>query len=140
MDDKVADWRGAPITEGALVIYGSPVSRSITLVEGVVRGFTPSGRVWVEITRRSYGKYRRAEVVHVGADRLTVVLSLPPATVETAEEHHRRLDAERAERDRIAATHTITYGPESAPDWQRAPMCARCGTNGYPQLTRVECG
>jgi hypothetical protein len=140
MGDEVVDWRGAPITKGALVIYGSPVSRSITLVEGVVRGFTPSGRVWVEVTRRSYGKYRRAEVVHVGADRLTVVQSRPPAAVETAEEHHQRLDAEHAERDRIAATHTITYEPEDVPGWQRSPVCATCGVNGYWKLTQVECG
>lgn len=31
--DQPLDWRGIPITPGALVIYGAPVGRSIAMVE-----------------------------------------------------------------------------------------------------------
>lgn len=77
------DWRGTEIEVGSLVIYGAPVGRSIALVEGLVDGFTDSGRVWVTIIRRAYGggwsgsKSR----VHVGADRLVVVTELPPSDI-----------------------------------------------------------
>ncbi len=94
------DARGIEITEGASCIYGAPVGRSIALVEGVIDGFTPSGRVWVKVVRRAYGGWglNRAERVHVGADRLVIVDALPacdlPTEVEEVAET-RRLTAER---------------------------------------------
>ncbi|MGW6855823.1 hypothetical protein [Streptomyces xanthophaeus] len=82
------DARGVPITVGATCIYGASVGRSIALVEGVVDGYTASGRVWVKVVRRAYGGsgIDRAERVHVGADRLVIVDALPACDLPTAEE------------------------------------------------------
>lgn len=82
-DHGARDWRGTPITPGALVIYGAQVGRSVTLVEARVADpmCTPSGRIWLEVIRRSYGGWLDAERVHVGADRLTVVDTLPPTAL-----------------------------------------------------------
>jgi hypothetical protein len=87
------DWRSTPITPGALVIYGGPAGRSITMVEARVADpmLSLSGRIWLDIVRRSYA-HTDGGRVHVGADRLTVVTELPPTTVPT--------DAERAARER----------------------------------------
>lgn len=79
------DWRGTPINIGDTVIYGAPVGRSIAMVEGIVDGWTKSGRVNVRITRRAYG-YAGKDVVHVGADRLTIVEKLPDSALPTATE------------------------------------------------------
>jgi hypothetical protein len=93
--DTARDARGIPITEGATCIYGAPVGRSIALVEGVIDGFTPSGRVWVKVVRRAYGGWgtERASRVHVGADRLVIVDALPTSDLPTEEE--------AAERERL---------------------------------------
>lgn len=85
------DWRGTPITPGALVIYGAPVGRSIALVEATVADpmLTPSGRIWLDVIRRAYGGWGDSKRrVHVGADRLTVVDILPPTTMPTDVEKH----------------------------------------------------
>lgn len=78
------DWRGVEITEGALLIYGAGVGRSVALVEATFTGrVTDSGRLWVRIVRRAYGggwSSAKPEV-HIGADRVTVVGSLPPSGV-----------------------------------------------------------
>lgn len=85
MTQNKRDAREVPIEVGATVIYGAPVGRSIALVEGVVDGFTDSGRVWVKIVRRAYGggwadsKSR----VHVGPDRLVIVTELPHSDLPT---------------------------------------------------------
>ncbi len=94
------DARGIEITEGASCIYGAPVGRSIALVEGVIDGFTPSGRVWVRIVRRAYGGgwSDSKDRVHVGADRLAIVVVLPESGLPTQAEEvaeTRRLTAER---------------------------------------------
>jgi hypothetical protein len=91
--NEAKDWRGTPITEGALVIYGASVGRSVTLVEGVVSGFTHSGRVWIEVTRRAWGSSGMdgSPLVHVGPDRLTVVTELPPTNLPT-EDMKRKAD------------------------------------------------
>jgi hypothetical protein len=100
------DARGVVIAEGATCIYGAPVGRSIALVEGVVDGFAPSGRVWVKIVRRAYGGgwSNDRKRVHVGADRLVIVDALPesdlPTDAERAEE--RRKEAIERKRVRIA--------------------------------------
>jgi hypothetical protein len=88
------DARGIPVTVGATCVYGAPVGRSIALVEGVIDGFTPSGRVWVKIVRRAYGGgwATDAKRVHVGADRLVIVDALPTCDLPTAEE---KSEAER---------------------------------------------
>lgn len=79
------DARGVDITEGALCIYGAPVGRSIALVEGVIDGFTASGRVWVKVVRRAYGGGWEGgkDRVHVGPDRLVIVDALPDCTLPT---------------------------------------------------------
>jgi len=101
------DARGVDIVEGASCIYGAPVGRSIALVEGIIDGFTPSGRVWVRIVRRAYGGgwSDSKDRVHVGADRLVIVDALPACDLPTdaeksaqrraeAIEHHHRTIAE----------------------------------------------
>lgn len=79
------DARGIEIREGASCIYGAPVGRSIALVEGVIDGFTPSGRVWVRIIRRAYGGgwSNDRKRVHVGSDRLVIVDALPDSELPT---------------------------------------------------------
>lgn len=97
-DTGPVDWRGTPITPGALVIYGAPVGRSIALVEATVADpmLSPSGRIWLDVIRRAYGYSDMKPKVHVGADRLTVVTTLPPTSLPTdadkyADEERRRL-------------------------------------------------
>jgi hypothetical protein len=103
------DWRGTPITPGALVIYGAPVGRSIAMVEARVGDpmLSPSGRIWLEVDRRSYGGWGDGKRrVHVGADRLTVVTELPPTTMPTEIEKHEAEERERAAREvYVTAAH-----------------------------------
>lgn len=83
----ITDWRGTEITEGALVIYGSGVGRSIQMNEAVV--ISPSSGsgngVKLRIVRRSYSSGTQP-LVTVGADRLTVVESLAPCDLPTQDE------------------------------------------------------
>lgn len=100
MTDVKTDARGVEIVEGASCIYGAPVGRSIALVEGVIDGFTASGRVWVRVVRRAYGGgwSDSKDRVHVGADRLVIVDALPESNLQTQAEkvaETRRLNAER---------------------------------------------
>lgn len=106
------DWRGTPITPGALVIYGAPVGRSIAMVEAIVAApmTTPSGRIWLNVQRRAYGSSWAADgeqirKVHVGADRLTVVGVLPPTLVLTEQEKADRREEQRTRRRRWVDTH-----------------------------------
>lgn len=105
MTETPRDWRGTPIEVGKLVIYGAPVGRSIALVEATVDGFTKSGRVNLRIIRRAHG-YGGKEVVHVGADRLTIVTELPPTDVPTDAEKSAQALRRMKERNRVHATHT----------------------------------
>lgn len=104
-----ADWRGTPITPGALVIYGGPVGRSIQMVEAIVSDpmLTKSGRIWLNIVRRAFHDDTDGRV-HVGADRLTVVTALPPSPLPTATEIR-----ERNERQRVAREVYVTGAHES---------------------------
>lgn len=97
------DWRGTPITPGALVIYGGPAGRSITMVEATVADpmLSPSGRIFLNVVRRSYW-HTDGRKVHVGADRLTVVTELPPTTVPTEVERAARIEAHRKARNAFA--------------------------------------
>ncbi|MEV7416994.1 hypothetical protein [Streptomyces sp. NPDC089919] len=50
------DWRGTPITLGARVLFPRKWglnTHSTEMVEGTVKGFTPAGRVKVQILRSS---------------------------------------------------------------------------------------
>ncbi|MGW2950758.1 hypothetical protein [Streptomyces eurythermus] len=96
------DARGVDIVEGASCIYGAPVGRSIALVEGVIDGFTQSGRVWVRIVRRAYGGgwSDSKDRVHVGADRLVIVDALPESNLPTDAEKVVERRRETIERDR----------------------------------------
>lgn len=140
------DWRGTPITPGALVIYGGPVGRSIQLVEATVADpmLTPSGRIWLNIVRRAYTDDSDGRV-HVGTDRLIVVESLPPTNLPTATEVR-----EKAERCRVAREAYVTAAHEAEqhggsqwgsyqdrergpdrwgrpqPPWQEYVPCERC--------------
>lgn len=113
--DVKKDWRGTPIEIGATVIYGGPVSRSIQMVEAEVIGFTPSDRVRLKIIRRSFtGSYK--EWVDVGHDRLTVVDSLPPCDLPTADDEITKRKAYEADRDRMQATHDLKPRVEAPKD------------------------
>jgi hypothetical protein len=102
-DTVPVDWRGVPITEGCTLIYGAGVGRSVAMVEAVYEGkTTPSGRLWVRVVRRAYGSTGSAADlrVHIGADRVTVVDSLPASDTPTEDEKirtdcHRRADYHR---------------------------------------------
>ena len=107
------DWRGTPITPGALVIYGAPVNRSIALVEAIVADpmLTPSGRIWLEVQRRAYGGWGDgSRRVHVGADRLTVVDSLPPTTRLTEQEKADRYEEQVTRREAWQDRHHAEQG------------------------------
>jgi hypothetical protein len=129
------DARGVVINQGDTVIYGAPVGRSIALVEGVADGWTESGRVWVRVVRRAYGHGRR-ERVHVGADRVVVVLALPDTEKETDADKHAREDVARAERLRIFQTHDVVE-----PHWTecRSCYCSVCGVTDRYNLMSREC-
>lgn len=134
MSDPIRDWRGTIIEPGQTVIYGSSVGRSIQLVEGDVDGFTKSGRVRVRVIRRSYTTGSQ-EIVDVGADRLTVVESLPPTTNTTQAEDH----AEWVEQRRRASTHDMpSYFLNRAPWTDPGRVCRRCGVKPGESYT-VEC-
>lgn len=136
--DPVTDWRGTPITPGALVVYGAPVGRSIAMVEATVATpmLTPSGRIWLDVVRRSYG-HIGTEVgkVHVGADRLTVVTELPPTEMPTAADVAAEAAAQREEWNRKRAEAEaecarVGHEPEDVTSWAdayRRSQCSRCG-------------
>ena len=134
MSEPIRDWRGTPIEPGQTVIYGSSVGRSIQLVEGEVDSFTKSGRVRVRVIRRSYTTGSK-EVVVVGADRLTIVESLPPTSNPTQVEEY----AAVAEKRRRRATHDMPpYFLDHAPWKNPEKACRRCGLT-YPGNSEVEC-
>jgi hypothetical protein len=123
MSDVLKDARGVEIVEGAPCIYGAPVGRSIALVEGVIDGFTPSGRVWVKVVRRAYGGgwADGKERVHVGPDRLVIVDALPTTDLPTEAERMAEQRVKNAQlcRERIAAVeaggaHSGFATPEEA--------------------------
>ncbi|MFB7919380.1 hypothetical protein [Streptomyces sp. NPDC056061] len=70
-------------------------------MEGIIDGFTPSGRVWVKVVRRAYGGSASwgtpRERVHVGPDRLVIVDALPECALPTDAE-----EAAAARKQRIA--------------------------------------
>ncbi|MGW6949009.1 hypothetical protein ACWGHD_19045 [Streptomyces xanthophaeus] len=113
------DARGVPITVGATCIYGAAVGRSIALVEGVIDGYTASGRVWVKVVRRAYGGsgIDRAERVHVGADRLVIVDALPACELPTQAEVLVRERRDLRERYRRYIEDVEAGGP--LPSWAR---------------------
>lgn len=111
--DLPTDWRGTPITPGARVIYGAPVGRSITMVEAIVAHpmLSPSGRIWLSVQRRAYGAHGDSKaMVHVGANRLTVVTVLPPTTRLTEREKAARLDEQRARQEAWLIRHHARHG------------------------------
>jgi hypothetical protein len=134
------DWRGVPITIGALVIYGAPVGRSIAMVEATVESFTKTGRVNVRPVRRAYGGHfwrDSRDTVHVGQDRLTVVGELPTPLMPTEEEKRAAHEAEQAERKRVEATHLMTVNNVNDQRvWQQ--QCERCGLPFRERFTK-EC-
>lgn len=134
MTESIRDWRGTVIEPGQTVIYGSPVGRSIQLVEGEVDGFTKSGRVRVRVIRRSYTTGSK-EVVDVGADRLTIVESLPPTSNPTQAEEYAAVLEQRRRR----ATHDMPPYFLDCPPWTNPEKaCRRCGLT-YPDNSKVEC-
>ncbi len=151
----VTDWRGTPITEGALVIYGAPVGRSIALVEGTVDGFTKSGRVNVRVLRRAYGGgWSDREVVHVGPDRLTIVAELPPTELPLLSEEIAARKARVEETRRRVASHdwperreeTFTgrptyggYGPDVTRTRTVQDPCTKCGAEYHSAEAVKEC-
>ena len=123
MTEPIRDWRGTVVEPGQTVIYGGPVGRSIQMVEAEVVGFTKSGRVNVRVTRRAYSHGDR-DVVHVGADRLTVVLELPPTDNPTQAQEN----AVRDERRRKRNTHDMPSYWLRQPPWTNPDrVCRDCG-------------
>ncbi len=134
------DWRGTTIRPGALVIYGAPVGRSISMVEGTVSDpmLTPSGRIWVDVIRRSYGGYDHTdggERVHVGADRLTIVDQLPATTAPTQQQQRQAAKSNLAERARNYDTHPVL---DHRTKWDDR-WCPACGTRGASALSDGPC-
>ncbi|MEU3986100.1 hypothetical protein AB0F77_39590 [Streptomyces sp. NPDC026672] len=110
------DARGIEITEGASCIYGAPVGRSIALVEGVIDGFTLSGRVWVKVVRRAYGTTtwtKPRDRVHVGPDRLVIVDALPECNLPTDAEKAEESRKERIKMCRERVAHLEAGGAQS---------------------------
>lgn len=135
LSEPIRDWRGTVIEPGQTVIYGGPVGRSIQQVEGEVVGFTKSGRVNVHVIRRSFTSGDR-DVVHVGADRLTVVESLPPTSNVTQAEQN----VERLERHRRYETHDMPpYWNSEPPYTNPNRVCQRCGVT-FAEASERECG
>lgn len=131
INTEPVDWRGTPITPGALVIYGGPVGRSIQLVEARVSDpmLTPSGRIWLDIIRRAYTDDNDGRV-HVGADRLIVVETLPPTTLPTATEARERKERCRAAREvYVLAAHEAEQ--HGGPPWGHHETRTRILTGGY---------
>lgn len=122
----VKDWRGTPIEIGHTVIYGT--GRSVELVEGVVEGFTKSGRVALRVVRRS-GGYATRSRVDVGPTNLTVVDLLPDATVPTmaVANELRRLAVIARATERLAA---IEAGAEPHYSWEVESLRRILGTPG----------
>lgn len=139
--EPITDWRGTVIEPGQTVIYGAPVGRSIALVEAIVEGFTKAGRVNVRVKHRAYG-YTGAtskDVVHVGADRLTVVNDggLPPTNLPTEGEKKEVAQKRSAELDRIKATHTLGMVTRIRYGYPREELaCTVCDVDNY---YREEC-
>ncbi len=134
LSEPIRDWRGIIIEPGLTVVYGGPVGRSIQMVEGEVVGFTKSGRVNVKVIRRAYTSGDR-DVVHVGADRLTVVDALPPTTNATQAEE----SAVRAERRRRYQTHDIpSYWLNQHPWTNPDRNCRRCSIT-HSDAYETEC-
>jgi hypothetical protein len=134
MSDQPVDWRGTPINVGDTVIYGGPVGRSIQQVEGLVEGFTKSGRVNVKITRRSYstpGGDGDKRIVHVGTDRLTIVRVLPPTKLPTWDESIAEAEQWRRRRLQNRATHDIQEGQFSSSKTLLTYGCTRCHRSSF---------
>lgn len=139
-DETPRDWRGTPITIGAPTIHGGPVGRSIELVEGVVEGFTKTGRVNIRVTRRAYtgaSTYSK-EVVHVGQDRLVVLNpdSLPPSELPTLTEGKEAAKERMAKLNAIKDTHDLEWveewaGGSSYRYKTQVHRCKKCGTSKY---------
>lgn len=109
--DESKDWRGTPIEEGATVIYGGGVGRSIQMVEAEVIGFHKDGKVRLKVVRRSFsGSYK--EEVLVGHDRITVVTELPPCEAQTVAEEIADRAAKEQRSKELRATHDFKPRPK----------------------------
>lgn len=88
MTDPVTDWRGTPITPGALVVYGTPTGRSphvgVTVTEAVIADpmHADHGSIWVDVIRHSR-EWTGATRVKVHPRKVTVVAGLPPSALPT---------------------------------------------------------
>jgi hypothetical protein len=132
------DWRGTKIEIGQQVLYPAAVGQAVSMVEGVVQGFTKSGRVNVEIVRRAYGTWQNDKtVVHVGADRITVLNTdtLPPTTLPTAEEEKVNQARLQEERQRHLSSHILR--DRTSPDWPKSP-CTACSA-GWVEIHQQDC-
>lgn len=146
MTKTVKDWRGTPINIGDTVVYGSGVGRSIQLNEAIVDGFheqkinswadETETKVKVRIIRRSYMQGTKP-VVTVGADRITVVTTLPPCTLQTQGEKVAK-DAERTRiREAAHASHDFPPMREEKRTEMRQRYGGRTTLREYSWTERV---
>lgn len=137
---ELLDARGVAIAPGDVAIYGFSVSRSVAMAEAVVLGvhsrggerplvvsLTPSGRVRLRVTRRSYSSGEKP-VVDVAADRLVVLkevdgplqpgtpepcFALPSSPKPTQDETARaEIEADMAGRVKDLRSDRITWGED----------------------------
>ncbi|MFG3710107.1 hypothetical protein [Micromonospora sp. NPDC047730] len=131
------DWRGTPITPGALVVYAYTSGSSALTAEATVAPapfVTPSGAIRLDLVRRSSGHGSYRDRVAVSPAGLTVVETLPPTDLPTAAEVREQLEKGRLEREAIKATHDLPSGY-----WTGREKCARCGMDWRETLSR-RCG
>jgi hypothetical protein len=108
--NELVDARGVALKPGATVVYGFGVGRSIAMAEGLIESkagevaLTPSGRVWVQVVRRTYSSGEKSRV-HVQADHLVVVDALPASPQPTQLEGNitKWLESRARYRSRLAA-------------------------------------
>jgi hypothetical protein len=89
----VTDWRGTPIYPGALVIHGATSGYSVVITEAHVAAepFTRTGKVRLDVIRRSGGAWRAASVIAVEPRHLTVIEALPASRSATNADLRRAL-------------------------------------------------
>lgn len=173
---EIVDARGVEIAAGDVVIYGFGVGRSVAMAEGKVLGdlryrsdvpfsdqsrisLTASGRVRVEVVRRSWGGGGKP-VVDIAPDRLVVLKrvsfdpwpTLPPSPLPTQDEANADRLRKRMEQhtDRLRslgagepltpreANYVAAHHPDEHPVGYWVSRYSRDLTNDREELKKIE--